>query len=115
MIWPWRRTESLFDHPESPVLGLVEGIHEGRLVGWAVSRLSASTRLTILIETTAKKFTAVRADRYRADVHRAGYSRDGYCGFVFPVSRLAWTGPIRILVQDYAEELPGSPVVKADP
>ncbi len=111
MFFRKQRRASEFPDPDASVIGLVEGVHNGRVTGWAVSRIAPSRRVTILIETAPDKFVTIVADRYRADVHRAKYSSDGYCGFALPVERLSWRGPLRIIAEAYAEELRGSPVL----
>lgn len=101
------------DAPPAPpprIAGWVDGVRDGRIVGWACSREAPAERLDILIETGPNGFTRVRADSYRSDVLSAGVSPDGYCGFSLPLARVKWDGPIRVLAEQFEEELPGGPV-----
>lgn len=90
--------------------GWVDGLRDGRLVGWVAARASPD-RLTVVAEGL-KARRAARADLYRADVQRLGYSASGYCGFSIPAARFG-DSPVRVFVLAPRFELGGSPAVLA--
>lgn len=68
------------------IVGNVDGLHRGRVRGWATDLDEPVSRLTIrMMDTSGMVIARGVADRYRADVQKAGYG-DGYYGFALPAS-----------------------------
>lgn len=89
--------------------GLVEGVVDGRLTGWAFDPNSPFERVVVsMLDPDRGRVTAV-ADRYRADLHLAGYG-DGHVGFAIP---LRGGTPAGIVAGPDDERLPDSPIEPA--
>lgn len=99
------------DAASSGIVGWVDGVRNGRLIGWACES-ATERRLTILLPGAKGGFVSTRADLYRADAQRAGYSKSGYCGFCCPVARLSLASPVQIFVDQPRVALDASAVVK---
>jgi hypothetical protein len=91
---------------EAAIAGNVDGIHGGRLSGWALDLREPRRRLLVTLEGLAAGAVTVVADRYRADLQHAGVG-DGYSGFALPIAQPY--GQLRVTAGSPPVVLPGGP------
>jgi hypothetical protein len=93
--------------------GNVDGLRDGTLIGWAMSRSRPDEVLVVKLHDGAHDLAEARAQQFRPDLQAAG-KRDGTCGFTFelPVNLLdGRPHSLRVTIADTEIELPNSPVV----
>jgi len=109
-----RSSKSADDQPpsqyaDSHIIGWVDGVSDGRVLGWVFSTLSPRRRLTILVQEGGATVARQTADLYRADVDRAFECSDGYCGFSISVARLP-RRPLWLAVEEFDLEISGASI-----
>jgi hypothetical protein len=92
--------------------GQVDGMIEGRLLGWAWDVSHPATVLRLDLFDGAKKLASTSADQVREDLRAAG-KRDGACGFAFDLPASLLDGrphSLSVRVEGSTLAIPGGPV-----
>ncbi|MDE2335167.1 MAG: hypothetical protein KGK10_11585, partial [Rhodospirillales bacterium] len=99
--------------PEAPaVLGQLDRVCGGTLLGWARHDRASLAPVTLLVLADGELVARVLANAYREDVAAAGHG-EGRHGFALRLPRLAPGTVVEVLREPDGAALPGSPFTLA--
>ncbi len=98
--------------PAAQVEGVLDGLHAGRLTGWAWNIAAPELALGVELHDGASCVGRALADQYRPDLELAG-KRGGACAFALEVPAAVLDGAahrLHVRVAGHGIELPNSPI-----
>jgi hypothetical protein len=94
--------------------GILEGVADGRVQGWAFDPWAPSRRVGVTLVGDDGRTMETVADAYRGDLFRAGIG-DGHAGLAASLGRFAGCTLLRAYADTGGRELGGSPLRLAPP